>query len=166
MFNFKKYEILIKNHIIPAIFIGITVSITIFILSVTHIYFVPFAKFIVFSSFASTSFLLFMMPDNKSAKIDKFLKSYIIAGIVGVLGFYMAFFISIYYVIALVETLVAILLVIFHSEHPPAMGIGIVFILQTISYFAIFFLITGMVIIAALDFVLKKFVIVIEEDLQ
>ncbi len=157
-------EILIRNHIIPAIFIGITISFTIFSLSLFHIYIVPIAKFIVFSSFASSSFLLFMEPEQSSSKLSKFVKSYVISGLIGILGFYISVHIGIYYTLAIVETLVALLLVLFKAEHPPAMGIAVVFILEKANIFGLIFLLTGVVIIILMDKFLNKFVYVLKND--
>ncbi len=159
-------EILIRNSIIPAVFIGITISFTIFALSLLHIYVVPIAKFIVFSSFASSSFLLFMEPKRSSSSISKFVKSYIISGIIGVIGFFISVHIGLYYTLAIVETAIALLLVLTKSEHPPAMGIGVVFILERANIFALVFLVTGMVIIILMDKFLNKFVYVIKNDIK
>ena len=91
---------------------------------------VPIAKFIVFSSFASSSFLLFMEPHQESSRLSKFIKSYIISGLIGIAGSFIALHIGIYYSLALVETMVALFLVLFNAIHPPAMGIAVVFILE------------------------------------
>ncbi len=164
--NKNSTEILIRNHIIPAIFIGITVSFTIFALSLFHVYIVPVAKFIVFSSFASTSFLLFMESKQSASRISKFVKSYIIAGIMGIAGFFISVHIGIYYSLAVVETAIALLLVITESEHPPAMGIGVVFIFERANIFALAFLLTGMVIIILMDKFLNKFIYVLKNDVK
>jgi hypothetical protein len=151
-------EIHLRNGVIPAIFIGITLSFTIFFLSLVHIYIFPIAKFIVFSSFASSSFLLFMEPHQESSRVSKFVKSYIISGIMGIIGFYISVHIGLYYTLALVETLVALLLVASSSMHPPAMGIAVVFILERANFFALLFLFTGMLLIIIFDKFLNKFV--------
>ena len=164
--NKNNTEILIRNHIIPAIFIGITVSFTIFALSLFHIYVIPIAKFIVFSSFASSSFLLFVEPKQSASRISKFVKSYIIAGIMGVTGFFISVHIGIYYSLAIVEMVIALLLVITESEHPPAMGIGVVFIFEKANIFAIVFLLTGMVIIILMDKFLNKFVYILKNNVK
>jgi hypothetical protein len=162
----SKSEIRIRNSIIPAIFIGITLSITIFSLSLIHVYIVPIAKFIVFSSFASSSFLLFMEPHQESSRINKFVKSYIISGICGIMGFFVSLHIGLYPTLALVETAVALLLVIFQAMHPPAMGIAVVFILERANVFALLFLFAGMLLIIVFDHFLNKFVYVIEDEFK
>jgi hypothetical protein len=165
----KKYsnrEIRIRNHIVPSIFIGITISATILILSLLHIYIIHVSKFIVFSSFASSSFLLFMEPKQDSSRISKFVKSYVIAGLVGILGFFVSAYIGIYYTIALVETIIAILLVTFSAMHPPAMGIAVVFVLEEVNFYGILFLFSGMVIIIFFDKFLYKFVYVLEDGVK
>ncbi|WP_337860583.1 HPP family protein [Ferroplasma sp.] len=159
-------EIRIRNHIIPSIFVGITISVTILTLSFLHIYVIPIAKFIVFSSFASSSFLLFMEPKKDSSRISKFVKSYIIAGLIGILGFFISTYIGIYYTIALVETVISILLVTFTAMHPPAMGIGVVFILERANIFALLFLFSGMVLIILFDEFLNKFVYVVKDEIH
>lgn len=162
----SRREVQIRNGIIPAIFIGITLSITIFSLSLVHIYIVPIAKFIVFSSFASSSFLLFMEPHQESSKINKFVKSYIISGVCGIMGFFISLHIGLYITLALVETLVALLLVTFQAMHPPAMGIAVVFILERANLFALLFLFTGMLLIIVFDRFLNKFVYIIEDEFK
>ena len=159
-------EIRIRNSIIPAIFIGITLSITIFSLSLIHIYIIPIAKFIVFSSFASSSFLLFMEPHRESSRISKFVKSYIISGVCGIIGFFVSLHIGLYLTLALVETVVALLLVAFQAMHPPAMGIAVVFILERANVFALLFLFTGMLLIIIFDRFLNKFVYIIEDEFK
>ncbi|WMT51495.1 MAG: HPP family protein [Ferroplasma sp.] len=159
-------EIRIRNSIIPAIFIGITMSITIFSLSLIHIYVIPIAKFIVFSSFASSSFLLFMEPHQESSRISKFVKSYIISGICGIIGFVVSLHIGLYSTLALVETMVALLLVAFKAMHPPAMGIAVVFILERANVFALLFLFAGMLLIIIFDRFLNKFVYIIEDEFK
>ena len=162
----SKREIRIRNSIIPAIFIGITLSITIFSLSLVHIYIVPVAKFIVFSSFASSSFLLFMEPHQESSRINKFVKSYIISGVCGIIGFFVSLHVGLYLTLALVETVVALLLVTFQAMHPPAMGIAVVFILERANIFALLFLFTGMFLIIMFDRFLNKFVYIIEDEFK
>lgn len=162
----SKREIRIRNSIIPAIFIGITLSITIFLLSLIHIYIVPIAKFIVFSSFASSSFLLFMQPHQDSSRISKFVKSYIISGICGIIGFFVSVHIGLYVTLAIVEMVVALLLVAFQAMHPPAMGIAVVFILERANLFALLFLFSGMLLIIIFDRVLNKFVYVVEDEFK
>ena len=159
-------ETRMRNSIIPAIFIGITLSITIFSLSLIHVYIVPIAKFIVFSSFASSSFLLFMEPRQESSRINKFVKSYIISGVCGIIGFFVSLHIGLYPTLALVETAVGLLLVIFQAMHPPAMGIAVVFILERANVFALLFLFAGMLLIIVFDHFLNKFVYVIEDEFK
>jgi hypothetical protein len=162
----SKRIVQIRNSIIPAIFIGITITFTILFLSLLHIYIVPIAKFIVFSSFASSSFLLFMEPKQDSSRISKFVKSYIISGAIGIIGAFIAPHIGLYYSLALVETVVALLLVAANAMHPPAMGIAVVFIFENANVFALLFLFSGMVLIILLDKFLNKFVYLFDDELK
>ncbi len=156
----------IRNSVIPAIFVGIVVAFTIFILGLLHIFVIPVAKFIVFSAFASSSFLIFMEPKNPSSMLSKFVKSYIIAGLIGISGFYISAYIGIYYTLAIIETVIALMLVAFKAEHPPSMGIGAVFILEKANLYALIFLFTGVAIIICSDLFLYKFVYVVEKDVK
>ncbi|EQB70239.1 MAG: HPP family protein [Candidatus Thermoplasmatota archaeon] len=164
--NYSELETKLRNNVVPSIFIGITLSLTILFLALLHIYMVPIAKFIVFSSFASSSFLLFMQPHQESSRLSKFIKSYIISGLIGIGGSFIALHIGIYYSLALVETLVALFLVLFNAIHPPAMGIAVVFILERANIFALLFLFSGMILIILFDKFLNKFVYAMEGEFK
>ncbi len=162
----KKYDVFIRNKIIPAIFVGITMSITIFILHYLYNIVIPVARFIIFGAFSSSAFLLFMNPKNKSSRLMVFIKSYIIAGIIGLIGSLLLerfLHINIYYSIAIVEFVLAIALVTLKSEHPPSMGIGLVYLIERLNIYAIIFVISGALIIAFLDKILEKFIYIEEK---
>lgn len=156
----------LRNSIIPAIFIGITITFTILFLSLLHIYIIPIAKFIVFSSFASSCFLLFMEPEQKSSRLSKFVVSYIISGAIGIAGAFIEPYIGIYYTLAIVETIIAMLLVEARAMHPPAMGIAVVFILEKANVFALLFLFSGMALIIIFDKFLNKFVYLFDDEVK
>ena len=164
--NYSELETKLRNNVVPSIFIGITLSLTILFLALLDIYMVPIAKFIVFSSFASSSFLLFMEPHQESSRLSKFIKSYIISGLIGIAGSFIALHIGIYYSLALVETMVALFLVLFNAIHPPAMGIAVVFILERANIFALLFLFSGMILIILFDKFLNKFVYAMEGEFK
>ncbi|MEM0139914.1 MAG: HPP family protein [Ferroplasma sp.] len=105
-----------------------------------------------------------MEPKNPSSKLTKFVKSYILAGIAGIAGFYVSTYVGLYYSLAITETVIALLLVLFKAEHPPSMGIGAVFILERADIYALIFLFTGMILIIAFDLFLYKFVYAVEKD--
>lgn len=107
-----------------------------------------------------------MEPEQSSSKLPKFVKSYVISGIIGILGFYISLHVGIYYTLAIIETLVALLLVLFKAEHPPAMGIAVVFILEKANIFGLIFLLTGVIVIILMDKFLNKFVYILKNDVK
>ncbi|SMD31338.1 HPP family protein [Picrophilus oshimae] len=155
---YKNHEEFIRNKMIPALFVGITIAITIFLLHYFYNLVIPIARFIIFGSFASSAFLLFMEPENKSSKLMTFIRSYIIAGIIGLIVSLLTYYINIYYSVTIVEFILALALVSLRAEHPPAMGIDLVYVIEKLNIYSIIFVVLGALIIASLDKILEKFV--------
>lgn len=97
------------------------------------------ASAILFASFASSAFLMFMLPDLKPAKMARFVRSYLIGGAMGAIGFTLLPFIGAYLSVGVILFATALLLMWTDSMHPPAMGLALAFIVYDVGY-------TGMVI--------------------
>jgi len=67
--------------------LGFTVALLTFLLNLAEnvLIITIGAKFLIFASFGSSAFIMYLMPENDSAKVNKFVKSYIAAGIIGFL---------------------------------------------------------------------------------
>jgi CBS-domain-containing membrane protein len=96
------------------------------------------------------------MPDNESAKVSKFVKSYIAAAIIGFLCTFLVSFIGLFYAIAVVETAIAITMVGIGAKHPPAAAIGIVFLINRVGIYGILIIVVGVVTVSILTTILNK----------
>jgi CBS-domain-containing membrane protein len=161
----KKY---VKNTLIPSILLGITISTLSALLYLlrNELIILSDSKFLIFASFGSTSFIMYLMPTSPAARIDKFVKSYIIAAIIGLLGFYLYPALGILFDLAMVETLIALALVSAKAMHPPAAAIGIVFAIGRIGLYGIVVVVLGILTIIALKIILDKIVLVTEEEIE
>ncbi len=162
-----KTERYVKNTLIPSIFLGITISTVSVLLYVLRddLIIVSGMKYLIFASFGSTAFIIYLMPSSPSARIDKFVKSYTIAAVIGLLGYYAYPTLGIFFDLAMVETLIGIALVSFKAMHPPAAAIGIVFAIGSVGPYGIVVIALGILTIVALKVVLDKIVLVTEEEL-
>lgn len=138
--------------------LGFTVAILTFLLNIAeHVLIISLgAKFLIFASFGSSAFLMYLMPENDSAKVSKFVKSYIAAGIIGLLCTFLVPYISIFYSIAVVETAIAITLVGIRAKHPPAAAIGIVFLIFRVGFYGILIIVIGVATVCILTTLLNK----------
>lgn len=165
--NKHEKEVLLKNRVIPALLTALTVSILTYIL-----YSVNFdishgagSSAILFASFGTSAFVLFMMPKSKAAAISKFVKIYILGTILGVLGFFMLDFLPLYIVAGFIIFLLSILVYVTKSEHPPGVGIALAFVLFRIDIYGVLIVALAVVILLFLRVVLEKFVYIVEKDI-
>lgn len=163
----REKDVLIKNRIIPALLTALSVSILTFIL-----YSVNFdishgagSSAILFASFGTSAFVLFMMPRSKAATISKFVKSYVISTLLGVVGFFLLDLLPLYVVAGIVIFFLAILLFITRSEHPPSVGIAMAFVLFRVDLFGVLIVALAVVILLFLRIVLEKSVYIMEKDI-
>ena len=158
----------VKNTLIPSILLGITISTLSALLYLlrNELIMISDSKFLIFASFGSTAFIMYLMPSTPSARIVKFVKSYIIAAIIGLLGFYLYPVLGILFDLAMVETLIALVLVSAKAMHPPAAAIGIVFAVDRIGIYGIVIIVLGILTIIALKIILDKIVLVTEEEIE
>lgn len=121
---------------------------------------------LIFASMGSSAFILFMTPRSKAAHISKFAKSYIVAGLIGYLGFAVKPFAGIYASLTLVMLIVTIALVFARAEHPPAVGIAIAFVLYNVGAAGILVVMLAMLLLIAVRVVLERAVFMIEHDVD
>jgi len=73
---------LLARTLVPALLAGFTLALLIFILSYFRIdlAYGTGTSAVIFTSFASSIFIMFLMPRSTAAKSSKFVKSYALAG--------------------------------------------------------------------------------------
>lgn len=160
-------EVLLKNRIIPALLTALSVSILTFVLysvnfDISH---GPGSSAILFASFGTSAFVLFMMPRSKAASINKFVKSYVVSTILGVVGFFMLDVFPLYIVAGIIIFFLALLLFLTSSEHPPAVGIAMAFVLFRVDLYGVLIVALAVVTLLFLRIVLERFVYIVEKDL-
>ena len=138
--------------------LGFTVALLTFLLNLAeHVLIISLgAKFLIFASFGSSAFIMYMMPENDSARVSKFVKSYVAAGIIGFLCTFLVPYIGLFYAIAVVETAIGITLGGIGAKHPPAAAIGIVFLINRVGIYGILIIIVGVATISILTTILNK----------
>lgn len=140
--NFKKIEYRniypgkykghpIRNGLLPALMAAISIVVIMYVIKYFNFDFLygNGSSEIIFASFASSAFILFMMPRSRSAQPSKFLKSYFIAAGMGYLGFILIPFVPEYLLFTLILFFGILLLIATRSEHAPAMAILFAFLL-------------------------------------
>jgi hypothetical protein len=162
-FNHREYKKLKhklnrNNILIPLIATSFVVVFLIFILHEINfdIREISGASALIFTSFASSAFILFLMPYSKAAKKTRFIKSYLIAGFFGYIGLFLSRFINFYIMAGIVIFIVSFLLFETDSEHPPAIGIAVAFMLFKIPIYGILTLIAGMFILVIAKYIMQK----------
>ena len=153
-----KHELNRNNIIIPLVLMSLTVVLLIFVLHEINfdIRKVSGASALIFTSFASSAFILFLMPYSKSAKNTRFIKSYIIAGAFGYIGFFLSSVINFYLITGAIIFIVSLLMFETDSEHPPAIGIAVAFLLFRIPIYGVLTLLIGIGILAIAKAILEK----------
>lgn len=153
-----KHKLNRNNIFIPLIVTSFVVVLLIFILHEINfdIREINGASALIFTSFASSAFILFLMPYSKAAKKTRFLKSYLIAGFFGYIGFLLSKVINFYLITGIVIFVVSFLLFETDSEHPPALGIAVAFLLFRIPIYGIMTLFGGMGILVFSKYILQR----------
>ena len=154
----SKHKVNRNNILIPLIATSFVVVFLIFILHEINfdIREINGASALIFTSFASSAFILFLMPYSKAAKKTRYVQSYLIAGFFGYIGFFLSSFINFYLIAGIVIFIVSFLLFETDSEHPPAIGIAVAFMIFKIPIYGILTLITGIIILVVAKYVMQK----------
>ena len=167
--DFKaRTESYVKKTLIPSILMGITISALSALLYLlrNELVIISESKFLIFASFGSTAFIMFLMPSSPSAGIVRFVKSYTIAAVIGLFGFYAYPVLGTFFDLGIVETLIALALVSDRAMHPPAAAIGIVFAVGRVGPYGVAVIALGILTIVVLRIILDKIVLVTEEELS
>jgi CBS-domain-containing membrane protein len=148
----------IKQAVIPSILLGITLSIFSLLMYALKDYLVMLtdSKYLIFASFGSSAFIMYLMPKSPSAATSKFVKSYMAASLIGYGGLFLSDSMGVFASIAIVETLIAITLVGIRAEHPPAAAIGLVFTIYRVGFAGVLVIIVGIIVISLLTLLMKK----------
>lgn len=161
----RYWEIRLRNIAVPAILTAISMMIILIALDYFHfdLAYGVGTTAIIFASFASSAFILFMTPKSKSAKVSRFVKGYVIGGIVGFCGSLMLAYVPLYITAAAVIFVVSALLYITDSQHAPAVAIAFAFVIFHIDMLGMLVVIAGALLLILLRFALERFVFIIEE---
>ena len=156
----------LKHRIVPAILAGLALSLLVFLLEYFKIdkAYGLGTSAVIFTSFASSIYIMFITPNARAARNSKFVKSYALAGIVGSLGGLGLAVMPLYSVAALVIFSVSVLMIITKSEHPPAAAIAFAFVLFRIGGIGIIIIASGVIIVVALRYLLEKTTFEIERE--
>lgn len=139
----------LRKIVVPAFFTAFAAALLVFALRYMNFnlrYGVGSSE-IIFASFGSSLFLLFMAPKSKTASVRKFVKSYLLASLIGVAGSSMLSYLPLFLVAGIIIFVASIVLFVTDSVHPPAMAIAFAFILFRIDAY-------GMVIVASAAFLI------------
>ncbi len=158
----------IRNSIVPALLTALSIGVVAYMLSVASLDIRAHTglSVLIFASFASSAFLLFMLPRSKTARPARFVKSYIIAALLGYLGALSIAVIGEYATIIIIIFVVAMLLPLFDAGHPPAVGIAFAFMLFGVGYAELVLVALGIALLLAMRLLLERAVYIIEEDVE
>ena len=158
----------LKKRLIPAVFAGITLSIMVLLLEYfkTDILYGIGINAVIFASFASSIYIMFIMPNSRAAKSSKFVKSYALAGVVGYLGGLISGMLPLFAVAGIVIFVLIALLILTYSEHPPAAAIAFAFVLFHVGVIGMVVIAAGVAIVLLSRFVLEKKIFEIERKIE
>jgi hypothetical protein len=111
---------------------------------------------IIFTSFASSAFILFITPYARSSSVKRFVLSYAIGSIVGEIGYLLIGAIGFYAASALVVFTVALLLFETDNAHPPAIGLAFAFVIFKVDYVGLLIVVIGVVVLALIKIAIEK----------
>jgi CBS-domain-containing membrane protein len=154
--------------VVPALMVGISLIVLVAVLQYVNLdvrYGVGYSA-VIFASFGGSAFLLFMVPKARAARISRFVKSYIIGGVLGAIGYYVLQYFGIYAAVGIIMFIAALALVKTDSMHPPAMGIVLAFILYHVDYVGVLVVALGVVIMVLVRVVLERAAFIIERDVE
>jgi CBS-domain-containing membrane protein len=156
----------IRNKVIPAIVTALSLVIIVVVMGYLNfdLRYGLGASGIVFASFGGSAFALFMLPYSRTANVKRFVKSYIIGGILGYIGYIIVPYIGLAAATGAVVLVVSLLLVATGSEHPPALGIAFAFVLYRVDYIGIVVVMVAVLVLSFMRLIMLKYVYVIEKD--
>ncbi|MCL4371711.1 HPP family protein [Candidatus Marsarchaeota archaeon] len=166
--SFKEALRRLKYRVVPSIFAGVALGVLVFMLKYFEIdkAYGLGTSAVIFTSFASSIYIMFIMPNSRASHNSKFVKSYVIAGIVGTLGGLGLAYVPLYAIAAIVMFTVSVLMIVTKSEHPPAAAIAFAFVLFHVGIIGIIIIASGVALVVLLRFVLEKSMFEIEREVR
>ena len=154
----------IRNGLLPALMAAISIVVIMYVIKYFNFDFLygNGSSEIIFASFASSAFILFMMPRSRSAQPSKFLKSYFIAAGMCYLGFVLIPFVPEYLLFTLILFFGILLLIATRSEHAPAMAILFAFLLFKVGPLGVIVIIVSAFLLLFLRIVMENSVFILE----
>ena len=163
----SKSNNLLARTLVPSLLAGFTIALLVSVLSYLRVdlAYGTGTSLVIFTSFASSIFIMFLMPHSTAAKSDKFVKSYVLAGIIGYVGSLGLAFMPLAAVAGLVVFVLALAMIATHSEHPPAAAIAFAFVLFKVGIIGILVIALGIMVILAVRFALERLIFRFEKTL-
>lgn len=121
---------------------------------------------IIFASFGGSAFLLFMMPEEKASDTRRFVKSYIIGGIIGVISSFILQYLGVFVAVGISIFAASMLLAKTDSMHPPGIAMVFAFIIYKVDYPSIILVVAGVAIMVVIRLFLEKAIFIIEKDIE
>ncbi len=158
----------IKNKIIPDFFTAITVSFVVLVFDfISHSFFTHPTAYIIFSSIAASTYILFIHRKSKFSIQRKFVISYLLAYIGGIVGITIISYTGIFISLGISIILVIVLMDLVDSDHPPAISLTFAFVLSDMELRELYSILICMGIILALRYILDNYIIKdISKDLK
>lgn len=158
----------LKKRIVPAALGGITLSMLVLLLEYfkTDAIYGYGISLVIFASFAGSIFIMFIMPNSRAAKVGKFVKSYILAGIVGYFGSLAVGILPLFLISGIVLFALTVLLILTDSEHPPAAAIAFAFVLFHVGILGILIIFLCIAIILLFRYILEKSIFDLERKVK
>ena len=98
-----------------------------------------------------------MTPYARSSNVNRFIRSYTIAALLGELGYLLTGTIGFYAASALTLFFVALLMFETDSMHPAAMGIAFAFVIYQLDYIGVLIVVVGVTVFTLIKVVLEYF---------
>ncbi len=152
------FEIEVKRVIIPAFLTALSVAIVVYLL-VSFGFDIKYgsgSSLIVFASLGSSAFIMFMTPKSKAAKSSKFAKSYLLAGIIGYISYLIAVYMGVYIGFFIGVFIMSILMYLLKAEHPPAVGIVLVFVMFKIGILGIVLIVASVMFLLLIKYLFNR----------
>ncbi len=158
----------LRARLVPALLASLTLAILIALLvyfNVDKAYGIGTSA-VIFTSFASSIFIMFITPSSRAAKPKRFVKSYLLAGVIGYLGSMALPFVPLFAVAGLVLFFMIVTMIITDSEHAPAAAIAFAFVLFKVGILGMIIIASAVAIILAIRFVLEALIFRFEKDIE
>ena len=157
----------LRHRLVPAFLAGITIALLVFMLQYFNIdkAYGLGTSAVIFTSFASSIYIMFIIPNSRAARNSKFVKSYALAGITGYIGGLGLAWLPLYVVAAMVIFFLIMLMILTKSEHPPAAAIAFAFVLFHVGYLGIIIIVSGVILVVVMRYILEKSIFGIEREM-